>query len=204
MEVYLVRRYTQFTGSGDPWLNVTEDRIIQAVYKPSNIVVPDGNAEYTLTIKNGTANGKTEPITAKGGDDRILVAAESRTDGSQFTYWTVEPASYANLLVDGVSTASTTFIMPNENVTLTANFSGGSGGNTPKPDGKYTVTVVNGRGGGQFAPGTTVTITANTPECRRFLCKLDNSDSRSYACQCKIRSDNICDAFLECNCDGKL
>mgnify|MGYP006990131939 FL=1 len=24
---------TQFTGSGDPWLNVTEDRIIQAVYK---------------------------------------------------------------------------------------------------------------------------------------------------------------------------
>lgn len=153
---------TQFTGSGDPWLNVTEDRIIQAVYKPnSNIVVPDGN-EYTLTIKNGTANGKTEPITAKGGD-RILVAAESRTDGSQFTYWTVEPASYANLLVDGVSTASTTFIMPNENVTLTANFSGGSGGNTPGPDGKYTVTVVNGRGGGQFAPGTTVTITANTP-----------------------------------------
>ena len=48
-------------------------------------------------------------------------------------------------------------------MTLTANFSGGSGGNTPGPDGKYTVTVVNGRGGGQFAPGTTVTITANTP-----------------------------------------
>ena len=141
---------------------MTEDRIIQAVYKPnSNIVVPDGN-DYTLTVKNGTANGKTEPLTAKGGD-RILVAAENRTDGSQFTYWTVEPASYANLLVDGVSTASTTFIMPNENVTLTANFSGGSGGNTPSPDGKYTVTVVNGRGGGQFAPGTTVTITANTP-----------------------------------------
>ncbi len=176
---------TQFTGSGDPWLNVTEDRIIQAVYKPNaNIVVPDGN-DYTLTIKGGTANGKTESITAKGGD-RIIVAADTKTDGSKFQYWTVEPSTYANFLVDGVTTASTTFIMPNANVTLTANFSGGNsggnnpggnnpggnnpggnnpGGNNPSGDGqKYKVTVNYGSGSGEYAAGATVNISAYAPD----------------------------------------
>lgn len=175
---------TQFTGSGDPWLNVTEDRIIQAVYVPnSNIVVPDGN-DYTLTIKGGTANGKTESITAKGGD-RILVIADTKTDGSKFQYWTVEPSTYAYLLVDAVTTASTTFIMPNANVTLTANFSSGSGGNNPggdKPGGdnpggdnpggdkpgedgkKYKVTVNYGSGSGEYAAGATVNISAYAPD----------------------------------------
>lgn len=183
---------TQFTGTGDPWLNVTEDRIIQAVYKPnSNIVVPDGN-DYTLTIKGGTANGKTESITAKGGD-KILVIADTKTDGSKFQYWTVEPSAHTNLLVDGVTASNTTFIMPNENVTLTANFSGGSGDNKPggddnkpggddnkpggddnKPGGddnkpgedgkKYKVTVNYGSGSGEYAAGETVNISAFAPE----------------------------------------
>lgn len=189
---------TQFTGSGDPWLNVTEDRIIQAVYKPNaNIVVPDGN-DYTLTIKNGTANGKTESITAKGGD-RILVIADTKTDGSKFQYWTVEPSTYANFLVDGVTTASTTFIMPNENVTLTANFSGGSGGNNPggnnpggnnpggnnpggnNPGGdgqKYKVTVNYGSGSGEYAAGATVNISAYAPDSpNRVFSKWTTSNS---------------------------
>lgn len=179
---------TQFTGSGDPWLNVTEDRIIQAVYVPnSNIVVPDGN-DYTLTINGGTANGRTGSITAKGGD-RILVIADTKTDGSQFQYWTVEPSTYTYLLVDGVTTATTTFIMPNANVTLTANFSGGSGGNNPggnnpggnnpggnnpggnNPGGntgdnttKYKVTVNYGSGSGEYAAGATVNISAYAPD----------------------------------------
>lgn len=177
---------TQFTGSGDPWLNVTEDRIIQAVYTPNaNIVVPDGN-DYTLTIKDGTANGQTESITAKGGD-RIVIAPVAKTDGSTFQYWSVEPASHSNLLVEGVTTANNTFIMPNENVTLTANFSGGSGGNTPggnNPGGntpggntpggntpggsdgktKYKVTVNYGSGSGEYEAGATVNIAAYAPE----------------------------------------
>ncbi len=189
---------TQFTGSGDPWLNVTEDRIIQAVYKPNaNIVVPDGN-DYTLTIKGGTANGKTESITAKGGD-KILVVADTKTDGSKFQYWTVEPSAHTNLLVDGVTTANTTFIMPNENVTLTANFSGGNGGNTPggdKPGGntpggntpggntpgedgkKYKVTVNYGSGSGEYAAGATVNISAYAPDSpNRVFSKWTTSNS---------------------------
>lgn len=183
---------TQFTGSGDPWLNVTEDRIIQAVYVPnSNIVVPDGN-DYTLTIKGGTANGKTESITAKGGD-RILVIADTKTDGSKFQYWTVEPSTYAYLLVDAVTTANTTFIMPNANVTLTANFSSSSGGNgsggddnkpggddnKPGEDGKkYKVTVNYGSGSGEYAAGATVNISAYAPDSpNRVFSKWTTSNS---------------------------
>lgn len=174
---------TQYTGTTDPWINVTEDRIIQAVYKPNaNIVVSDG-VDYTLTIENGTANGSTGSITAKGGD-RIVVIAETRTNGSTFQYWTVNPSTYTNLIVDGVSAKSTTFIMPNDNVTLTANFSaasnggndGGNGGGSDDGNGsgngsgstdsskKYKVTVNYGTGSGEYSAGETVTITANAPD----------------------------------------
>lgn len=177
---------TQFTGSGDPWLNVTEDRIIQAVYEPNaNIIVPDGN-DYKLTMVDGTANGQTEPITAKGGD-KITIAPITKTDGSQFQYWSVEPKDYTNLFVNGVATANGTFIMPNDDVTLTANFSsgnkpggdngnkpgedngnepGGDNGNKPGTDSskKYKVTVNYGSGSGEYAAGVTVNISAFAPE----------------------------------------
>lgn len=170
---------TQFKGPGDPWKNVTEDRIIQAVYKPnSNIIVSDGN-EYTLTIENGTANGTTGEIKAKGGD-RITIIADTKTDGSTFQYWSVEPTGYSNLFVDGMGVNSTVFIMPNENVKITANFSGGNGdtpggntpgGNTPggnTPGGndgtKYKLTVNYGSGSGEYAAGTTVSISAFAPD----------------------------------------
>ncbi len=162
---------TQFTGTGDPWKNVTEDRIIQAVYTPdASIVEPDGN-EYTLTIENGTANGATGSITAKGGD-RITIVADTKTDGSKFQYWSVDPKGHTNLFVDGLTANSTVFVMPNENVKVTANFSkdGSSGGNKPG-DGddddnkkKYKLTVNYGSGTGEYKAGETVTISAFAPD----------------------------------------
>lgn len=167
---------TQFKGSEEPWKNVTEDRIIQAVYKPnSNIIVSDDN-EYTLTIENGTANGTAGEIKAKGGD-RITIIADTKTDGSTFQYWSVDPTGYTNLFVDGLGVNSTVFIMPNENVTITAHFSTGSGGDTPggnnpggnNPGGsdsskKYKLTVNYGSGSGEYAAGTTVSISAFAPD----------------------------------------
>lgn len=163
---------TQFTGSGDPWKNVTEDRIIQAVYTPNaSIIESDGN-EYTLTIENGTANGSTGSITAKGGD-KITIIADTKTNGSKFQYWSVDPTGYTNLFVDGLTANSTIFIMPNENVKLTANFSSGSNnGNGDKDDDdddddnkkKYTLTVNYGSGSGDYKAGETVTISAYAPE----------------------------------------
>ena len=168
---------TQFKGS-NPWKNVTEDRIIQAVYVPnSNIIVSDGN-EYTFTIENGTANGTAGEIKAYGGD-QITIIADTKTDGSTFQYWSVEPTGYTNLFVDGLGVNSTVFIMPNENVKITAHFSTGNGGNddpnnpggnnpggnNPGGDGtKYKLTVNYGSGSGEYAAGTTVSISAFAPD----------------------------------------
>ena len=163
---------TQFTGSNEPWKNVTEDRIIQAVYTPDpSIIEPDGN-EYTLTIENGTANGTTGEIKAKGGE-RITIVADTKTDGSKFQYWSVDPSGHTNLFVDGLTANSTVFVMPNENVKITANFSkDGNGGSGNKPgDGddddnkkKYKLTVNYGSGTGEYKAGETVSISAFAPD----------------------------------------
>ncbi|MDE6917169.1 MAG: hypothetical protein K2P39_10285, partial [Lachnospiraceae bacterium] len=62
-------------------------------------------------------------------------------------------------------------VMPSSNVTVTANFSDGSGGQPggDKPGGddskkKYKVTVNYGTGSGEYEVGATVNITANAPE----------------------------------------
>ncbi len=47
--------------------------------------------------------------------------------------------------------------------------SSGGGGSTPPPASTYSVTVVNGTGGGNFLPGATVTITANTPPAGQWF-----------------------------------
>lgn len=161
---------TQFKGSGEPWKNVTEDRIIQAVYTPNaSIIESDGN-EYTFTIENGTANGSTGSITAKGGD-KIIIIANADTKKSKFQYWSVDPSGYTNMFVDGLTASTTTFIMPNENVKVTANFSSGSSGGSSDDDDsndstkkKYKLTVNYGSGSGEYKAGETVTISAYAPE----------------------------------------
>lgn len=112
---------------------------------------PDGT--YTVTVNNGTGGGNYRPGAT------VTITATVPT-GQTFTNWTTATAgvTFAN-----ANTATTTFVMPSSNVTVTANFSGGNSGNTPNPDGSYTVTVNNGTGGGNYQPGATVTITANTP-----------------------------------------
>lgn len=110
---------------------------------------PDGT--YTVTVNNGTGGGNYRPGAT------VTITANTAT-GQTFTNWTTATAgvSFAN-----ANTATTTFVMPSAHVTVTANYSGGSGTNTPNPDGTYTVTVNNGTGGGNYRPGATVTITAN-------------------------------------------
>lgn len=111
---------------------------------------PDGT--YTVTVNNGTGGGNYRPGAT------VTITANAAPTGQTFANWTAATAgvSFAN-----ANTATTTFVMPSAHVTVTANYSGGSGTNTPNPDGTYTVTVNNGTGGGNYQPGATVTITAN-------------------------------------------
>lgn len=121
---------------------------------------PDGT--YTVTVNNGTGSGQY-----KAGAT-VTITANKPNTGASFVNWTTATSgvSFAS-----ATSATTTFVMPSSNVTVTANFSDGSGGQPggDKPGGddskkKYKVTVNYGTGSGEYEVGATVNITANAPE----------------------------------------
>ncbi len=151
----------------DTYSKVKEDRLIMAQYEDDpQTVVPDGH-DHTLTVVNGTAliNGNpvsTFPVTVEGGTRVMVVAA----DMANFRVWTItssNPSGINNSIMDNSSAYMTTFTMQNADLVVTANTAIGGGTDTPNPDGTYKVTVNNGTGSGNYRPGATVTITANTP-----------------------------------------
>lgn len=120
---------------------------------------PDGT--YTVTVNNGTGGGTYRPGTT------VTITANAAPTGQTFTNWTATGVTLAN-----ANTASTTFTMPSANVTVTANYSGGSNSgdnnnnnnNNNDNTTKHKVTVNYGSGSGEYAAGETVNITANAPE----------------------------------------
>ena len=107
------------------------------------------DATYTLTVVNGTGGGSYTAGTA------VTVAA-TVPDGKIFDKWTGDIGYLAN------SAAATTIAtMPAANITVTANFK-------DAPPATYTLTVVNGTGGGSYAAGTAVTVTAVAPDGKVF------------------------------------
>ncbi len=106
---------------------------------------------YTVTVNSGTGSGTY----VEGAAVTITATVPG---GQRFTSWTVNEGGVT--LADA-SSATTTFIMPAQAVTVTANFE-----NIPAPT--YLVTVNGGTGGGEYAEGDTVTITATIPSGQRF------------------------------------
>lgn len=140
--------------------NVTKDRTIMACYEPdTSAVKPDGK-EYNLTVVNGKAmiggNMVTTFPTKVASGTSVMIMANDETN---FKVWTTNPTTSISLLMNPNSPA-TSFPMPTADLVVTAN-TAISGGDTPNPDGTYTVTVNNGTGGGNYLAGATVTITAN-------------------------------------------
>jgi hypothetical protein len=94
---------------------------------------------YKLTVVNGTGSGSY----AAGAT--VTITANAAPAGDGFKDWTGATVGNAN-------DAKTTIKMPAANTTVTANFAQ-----------LYSLTVVNGSGGGSYIAGTTVTISAKTP-----------------------------------------
>lgn len=156
--------------------NVTENRIIVATYSAGSNIISDGN-EYTLTITKGTnIDGKTS-VPLKGGT-AVTVKADDAASGTTFQYWSESTGTYLELF-ENIHSSITTFIMPNANVTIIANYattgsnSGNSGNNNSGNNGnnsssdtttKYKLTVNYGSGSGEYAAGQVVTISAFAPE----------------------------------------
>jgi uncharacterized repeat protein (TIGR02543 family) len=106
----------------------------------ANYSTPSSN--YTLTVVGGSGSGTYAAGTV------VTITAGNAPAGEVFSGWT--GASVAN-----AGSSSTTITMPAADTTVTANYS--------VSNSTYTLTVVSGSGSGNYAAGTVVTITADTP-----------------------------------------
>ena len=106
----------------------------------NSISVPVKGPTYTLKVVNGSGGGSYTAGT------QVTITANAPPSGEAFLDWTGATVANANA-------SSTTLSMPAANTTVTANYQ----------TTKYTLNVVNGSGGGSYAAGTSVTITANAP-----------------------------------------
>jgi len=110
----------------------------------NSITVPvtgSSSEKRTLTVVNGSGGGSYAPGAV------VNITANAAPIGQQFVNWTGAAVANSN-------TSTTTITMPASNTTVTANYTGGAAG-------QYTLTVVNGSGGGSYVPGAVVNITAN-------------------------------------------
>ena len=101
---------------------------------------------YVLTVVNGTGSGSYVPGTV------VTITANAPPAGQSFGSWT-------GAAVQNASASTTTITMPAASASVTANYSASA----------YTLNVVNGSGGGSYAPGAVVTITAGTPPAGQFF-----------------------------------
>ena len=122
----------------------------------TSITIPESTAKkYTVTVDGGSGGGDH----ATGS--LVTVRANDPPDGQRFKEWT---GADGLIFTYGTSatTSPATFTMPARAVNLTATYE-------DIPPVTYAVTVTGGSGGGDYAAGASVTITANAAETgKRF------------------------------------
>jgi len=117
----------------------SKDIIVTATYKDNT------NPVYTLSVVHGSGGGNFEE------GEVILITADAAIAGKQFKEWTGD-ISY---LADKTS-GQTTLTMPGFDITVTATYED----IIPR----YSLTVENGTGSGEYQENSVVTITANVPD----------------------------------------
>jgi uncharacterized repeat protein (TIGR02543 family) len=104
---------------------------------------------YAVTVTGGAINNDTGSGHYAAGTV-LSVTANAPTSGNQFTGWTGTTSVLANSAF-----STTTLTVPAAAATVTANYVASTL--------TYALTVNSGTGGGTYAPGTAVTVTANAP-----------------------------------------
>ena len=143
--------YTFIKWSGDT-------KFIKDIQNASTIIVmPSSNItvkaeyekiqipKYQLTVINGKGNGDYF------AGDTISIVANIAKEGFKFSKWVGDSEYIDNILKD-----SANLIMPEKNITVTAEYEK----ITPL---KYLITVINGTGTGEYEKDTKVNVTANEP-----------------------------------------
>jgi hypothetical protein len=135
-----------------------EDVTLTALYKSGTSEPPEDGDRYTLTVVNGTGSG----LYSAGA--QAVIAANPAPEGQSFDRWELTAGSGVTL----PETAVGAVVMPAEDITVTALY---KSGNPEPPEGgdEYTLTVVNGSGGGRYPAGTQAAIAADpAPEGQSF------------------------------------
>ena len=131
---------------------------ISDIYSPTAVVtIPDHSIILVATFRK--SDRETFKLTVSSGfgsndylpGTKINITAKDIDAGRVFIKWVGDTSH-----VDDVTKETATVTMPEEDITLVATY-------TESPQGEYLLTVNNGSGEGSYAPGTTITITADTP-----------------------------------------
>ena len=109
---------------------------------------------YTVTVENGSGSG------SYAAGSTVVIAANTPAAGMVFSKWTTQSNGVA---LASVSMSATTFVMPANNVTVTANYVAGNGTATTAANGTNGNGINNGNNGNNAANNgkgnTTVDIT---------------------------------------------
>ncbi|MCL2140597.1 MAG: InlB B-repeat-containing protein, partial [Dehalococcoidia bacterium] len=136
--------------NSEPW------NIVDSSYNITLYAVWQENDQYTVTVNSSYAD--TTGAGSYGQGTNVTINAGTR-DGYTFSGWTV---TTGGVTLASASSATTTFTMPANDVTVTANWT----------QRLYTVTVnssyANTTGAGSYGQGTNVTINAGTRDGYTF------------------------------------
>jgi uncharacterized protein (TIGR02145 family)/uncharacterized repeat protein (TIGR02543 family) len=166
------QRFLNWTTTSDGVSFVNANSSVTSFNMPANNVtvtaVFDNVPTYAVTVSGGTgATGSGRYVSGKV----VSITAGTVPAGQRFKNWTT---SSSGVTFGNANNTSTSFTMPSNAVTVTANF-----------ESIYTVTVSGGTGatgGGTYAVGATVSINAGTaPAGQRFKNWTTSSNGVTFA-----------------------
>lgn len=166
-----------YDGTQEDWNKISigkyNDSLADATMHYNGSSNPQPTTKYTVTVNGGTA---TPEQAAKNAT--VSIEADEAPNGQIFDKWTSnDDVTFAN-----ANNASTTFKMPEKDVTVTATYK-------ELPAGTYAVTVVSGGVDGTkgivtttgAAVGTTVKIKANPAPSGKTFDKWTSADGVTFA-----------------------
>ena len=140
----------------DRWTGDT-NTVANVLAASTTITIRGASATVTATYKNApytlTVYGPTTNISQHAAGETVTVSADAPAAGQMFDVWQVVPSGVVLGPDFKVNSATTTLIMPNTHIQLTATF---------KAIPKYTLTVVGGTGSGSYISGELVPVKADT------------------------------------------
>ncbi|MEI7900459.1 MAG: hypothetical protein WCK89_09400, partial [bacterium] len=140
--------FAQWTGDTQTMASVTSPTTVVTMPASAAVITATYLNLYALTVNSGTGSG------AYTNGQQVTVAANAPAVGKAFDRWTGATQTMAN-----VTLSTTTLTMPAAAVVITATYS----------NFYYALTVNNGTGGGLYAYGQVVPVTADPPPAGKIF-----------------------------------